>query len=63
MADIKLNLNCYETLGHDEPWSLQTYQKIGGYEAWQRILKEKITPADVVEEIKSSAKTKINRRR
>jgi len=46
---------CYKTLGHDEPHSLETYLKLGGYEAWKKILKEKIPPEDVVEEVKASS--------
>ncbi|HET7587426.1 MAG TPA: NADH-quinone oxidoreductase subunit NuoF, partial [Gammaproteobacteria bacterium] len=45
---------CYETLQFDEPWTYENYLKIGGYEAWKKILKEKISPADVVEEVKAS---------
>ena len=54
MSDIPLNLTCYETLGHDTPWSLETYRKIGGYQAWEKILHEKIPPADVIEQVKAS---------
>ena len=49
-----VNAVCYATLEHDEPWSYPTYQKIGGYEAWRKILAEKPDPADVVEEVKRS---------
>ncbi len=45
---------CFATLGHDEPWSLQTYLKVGGYEAWRRILTERIPPEQVIEEVKKS---------
>ena len=38
----------------DEPWSYANYVKIGGYKAWQNILKGKMTPEDVIEEIKAS---------
>ena len=55
MGDEKiLNSVCYATLSHDEPWSLETYRKVGGYEAWQRILAEKVPPDAVVEEVKKS---------
>lgn len=54
MSDIPLNLTCYETLGHAEPWSMETYRKIGGYQAWEKILREKIPPADVIEQVKAS---------
>jgi len=54
MSDIPLNLTCYATLGHERPWSMETYRKLGGYEAWEKILREKIPPADVIELLKAS---------
>ncbi len=45
---------CYATLGHDQPWSLATYQKIGGYQAWKRILAGEMTPEQVIGEVKAS---------
>ena len=38
----------------DEPYSLENYRKIGGYQAWEKILKEKTDPVEVIEEIKAS---------
>ena len=37
-----------------EPWRIESYSREGGYEAWRRILTERIDPADVVEQIKAS---------
>jgi NADH-quinone oxidoreductase subunit F len=54
MTDIVLNQVCYETLQFDEPWTLDNYLKIGGYEAWKRILNEKSTREDVIEVVKSA---------
>ncbi len=45
---------CYATLEFDEPWTLENYRKIGGYQAWERILKERPDPAQIVDEIKKS---------
>ncbi len=45
---------CFATLGHDAPWSMDTYRSVGGYEAWERILAERISPEAVVEEVKKS---------
>jgi NADH-quinone oxidoreductase subunit F len=45
---------CFFTLGHDQPWSLETYRKLGGYEAWERILKGRLPPDVVIEEVKKS---------
>ena len=49
-----LNSVCYATLGLDEPWSMESYERVGGYEAWRKILSEKIPPEAVVEEVKKS---------
>lgn len=49
-----LNQVCYATLKFDQPWTLENYRRVGGYEAWQRILKEGIPPEAVIEEIKTS---------
>lgn len=45
---------CFRTLDKPEPWSLSTYQSVGGYEVWRKILKEKITPESIIEELKLS---------
>ncbi|HEX7079587.1 MAG TPA: NADH-quinone oxidoreductase subunit NuoF [Gammaproteobacteria bacterium] len=48
------NLVCFATLGLDEPWSLASYLKVGGYEAWQRVLNGELDRAAIIEEIKAS---------
>jgi NADH-quinone oxidoreductase subunit F len=48
------NQICFATREFDEPWTYENYLRIGGYEAWKRILAEKIPPEDVIEEIKKS---------
>ncbi len=53
-ATPPLNLTCYATLGHEQPWSMATYVKLGGYSAWQRILREKVPPAEVIEQVKAA---------
>jgi NADH-quinone oxidoreductase subunit F len=45
---------CYGTVGLDRPWSIETYKSTGGYEAWERILRDKISPAEVVDTVKAS---------
>lgn len=45
---------CYATLQYDEPWTFENYLATGGYEAWRRILKEKIPPEQIIEEVKAS---------
>ena len=54
MSDIELNLTCFETLKYDNPWSFETYKKIGGYAIWEKILRKKIPPSEIIEQIKVS---------
>lgn len=52
---IEQNQVCYRTFHLDEPWSLKAYESIGGYQAWRRILAEKISPQHIIDELKTSA--------
>ncbi|MDA3869629.1 MAG: NADH-quinone oxidoreductase subunit NuoF [Gammaproteobacteria bacterium] len=55
MAKITTPQVCYATLQFaDQPWSYENYLKVGGYEAWRKILTEKITPEEVINEVKAS---------
>ncbi|MBT8121449.1 MAG: NADH-quinone oxidoreductase subunit NuoF [Gammaproteobacteria bacterium] len=45
---------CFDTLQFDEPWTLENYLKVGGYEAWKKILREKTPPEEVIEIVKAS---------
>ena len=51
---MELNSVCFATLQFDEPWTLENYLKVGGYEALKKIINDKIPPEDVIEEVKSS---------
>lgn len=51
---MQLNQVCYRTLHLDQPWTLENYKSVGGYSAWQKILKEKISPEKVTEMVKAS---------
>jgi NADH-quinone oxidoreductase subunit F len=52
---IKLNQVCYRTLGvSDTPWSLETYQSIGGYSVLKNILTNKRDPQQIIDELKAS---------
>lgn len=46
---------CYRTLHLDEPWTLESYLSVGGYSAWKKILTEKISPEEIIEEVKLSS--------
>jgi NADH-quinone oxidoreductase subunit F len=49
-----MNLVCFEPLKYERPWELETYRKIGGYEAWQKILAERTPREQVIEIVKAS---------
>lgn len=52
---VELNQVCYRTFNLQEPWTLATYQSIGGYRVWRRILQEQTPPQQIIEELKTSA--------
>ena len=45
---------CFQTLGHETPWSMETYEAVGGYVAWRKIVAGSVTPDAVIEELKKS---------
>jgi NADH-quinone oxidoreductase subunit F len=45
----------FATLDAEQPWSLETYLAIDGYQAWKKILAEKTDPAEIIENVKVSA--------
>ncbi|MEP7314440.1 MAG: NADH-quinone oxidoreductase subunit NuoF [Pseudomonadota bacterium] len=52
--DDKLNLVCFEPLKFAESWKIDVYRKIGGYEAWEKILTEKTPRETIIETVKAS---------
>jgi NADH-quinone oxidoreductase subunit F len=54
MSELQQNLVCFNTFGEKESWSLQTYEKHDGYQAWRKILAGKMTPDEVIDEVKAS---------
>lgn len=46
---------CFRSLHLDKPWTLATYESVGGYQQWRKILREKIPPETIIEELKKSA--------
>jgi NADH-quinone oxidoreductase subunit F len=50
----KMNLVCFEALKHPESWKLENYRKIGGYDAWEKILAEKTPREEIIEVVKAS---------
>ncbi|MEE9334419.1 MAG: NADH-quinone oxidoreductase subunit NuoF [Granulosicoccaceae bacterium] len=54
MSELLQNQVCYTTLQFDQPWTYENYLKVGGYQAWQKIIDEKMTPDEVVDVVKAS---------
>jgi len=51
---IKRNLICFRTLDKKTPWSLETYKSLGGYKVIERIVRDKVSPQHIINEIKTS---------
>jgi len=49
-----LNQVCMRVLGEDNPWTLDSYLKIGGYEVAKKIILDKVAPEKIIDEIKLS---------
>lgn len=50
-----LNQICFRTLHFDQPWTLENYRSVGGYEQLEKILHEKTRQEVIIEQIKDSA--------
>jgi len=48
------NLVVFEALKHEQPWTLAGYRSFGGYEAWEKILREQTPREKVIEDVKAS---------
>ncbi len=42
------------TLQFDQPWTLENYLKVGGYQALRKVLAEKMSPEAIIAEVKAS---------
>ncbi len=51
---LQQNLVCFNTFSADEPYTLKTYEQLDGYKSWRKILAGKMTPEQVVDEVKAS---------
>ncbi len=49
------NSVCFRTLHLEDPAALETYRSVGGYAQWEKILKEKPDPDDIIDDLKRSA--------
>jgi NADH-quinone oxidoreductase subunit F len=52
--DDKRNLVVFEPLQYERSWTLETYQKIGGYDIWKKILADKTPREQIIEQVKAS---------
>jgi NADH-quinone oxidoreductase subunit F len=50
----KQNLLLFEVLKYDQPWTLESYRKVGGYSTWENMLAEKPTRDSVIDLVKGS---------
>ncbi|PIP80271.1 MAG: NADH-quinone oxidoreductase subunit F [Gammaproteobacteria bacterium CG22_combo_CG10-13_8_21_14_all_40_8] len=46
---------CLRTLNLDDPWTLKTYESVGGYVMWRKILKEQTPPEEIIAILKESS--------
>lgn len=44
----------YNTMDFDQPWTLENYLKVGGYQALRKVLTEKMSPEAIIAEVKTS---------
>lgn len=49
------NQVCFATLQFDQPWTLENYLKVDGYQAWRKILAEKTPPEEIIDTLKKAA--------
>jgi NADH-quinone oxidoreductase subunit F len=49
-----MNAVVFEPLSLPQSWTLNTYRQIGGYQAWEKILREKTPPEQIIETLKAS---------
>lgn len=52
---IELNQVCFRTFHLPEPWSLKSYESVGGYSVLRRILRDKTPATEIIDELKLSA--------
>jgi NADH-quinone oxidoreductase subunit F len=52
---VILNQVCFRTLEFAEPWSLESYRKVGGYTVLEKIMRGKTAPAEIIDALKLSA--------
>jgi NADH-quinone oxidoreductase subunit F len=46
---------CFRSLHLDKPWTLATYESIGGYAQWRKIISEQTPPEQIIDALKLAA--------
>jgi NADH-quinone oxidoreductase subunit F len=54
MTQRTMNNVVFEPLSLPESWKLAQYRRTGGYDAWEKILREKIPPQQIIDEMKAA---------
>jgi NADH-quinone oxidoreductase subunit F len=54
MTDRPRNQIAFATSHLERPWTLASYRQVGGYQALEKILRDKMSPEAVIEELKAS---------
>jgi NADH-quinone oxidoreductase subunit F len=44
----------FEALKYERPWTLEGYRQFGGYQAWEKILREQTPREKIIDEVKAS---------
>ena len=52
--DDRMNLVLFESMKLEKPWTLETYRSIGGYDVWEKTLREKPTRESIIDALKAS---------
>ena len=50
----RMNLLVFEPLKLERSWTLATYRSIGGYDVWERLLREKPERGTIIDQVKAS---------
>ena len=51
---IEINKVCLRTLNLNRPWSISTYESVGGYSFWKKVLKGEVNKDWIIDELKKS---------
>ena len=54
MSEYQQDLVLFEALKYERPWTLAGYRQFGGYQAWEKILREQTPREKIIDEVKAS---------